>query len=78
MPAWMRLALCSLFPTLPWLVEPQRRSPAAAGSMGLVCRLCPVHEACERFATETAVSSGFWAGADRGPAPTTGRGEDAA
>jgi hypothetical protein len=65
MPEWMRHALCTAFPTLPWIRDAEQVSPAARTSMDLVCRLCPVVDACEAYVRRQAVVSGFWAGEDR-------------
>lgn len=62
---WMRRALCAAFPTLPWTAEPQHVSPTAEAAMELVCRLCPVQATCRTYVEGTAVTRGFWAGADR-------------
>jgi hypothetical protein len=68
MPEWMERALCSAFPTMPWVLEPQERSVAAERAMGAVCVACPVNAQCSAYVESREVSSGFWAGCDRTPA----------
>ena len=63
MPPWMARALCSAFPTMPWVLEPQECSVAAERAMGAVC-----DARCAAYVEAREVSSGFWAGCDRTPA----------
>lgn len=67
MPTWMGRALCSSFPSLPWVVEPQDRSAATERTMGAVCVSCPVSRQCAAYVESREISSGFWAGVDRTP-----------
>ena len=65
---WRALALCAAFPALPWIGEPSTRSAAAVCAMTVVCQACPVRIDCAAFVEARGVSSGFWAGSERGPA----------
>ena len=65
---WRALALCAAFPNLPWIADPSARSSAAVCAMTAVCQACPVRVDCEAVVEACGVSSGFWAGRERGPA----------
>ena len=67
MPTWMTRALCAVFPTLPWLAEPEDRSAAAERSLRTVCSLCPVASDCAAYVGRRHITSGYWASADRTP-----------
>ena len=73
---WRALALCAVFPDLPWLVESQDRSAAGVCAMTAVCGGCPVRSECAGYAERHRVTSGFWAGRDRDTVATS-RGEAA-
>ena len=64
---WRALALCAAFPDLPWIQEPSARSSAAVCAMTAVCGACPARGECAAFVEAQGVSSGFWAGHERGP-----------
>jgi hypothetical protein len=64
---WRSGALCRHFSSMPWLVEPDRRSSGSEASMRAVCRACPVRPACEAYVERYGIISGFWAGRDRTP-----------
>jgi hypothetical protein len=64
---WRSEALCRQFSSMPWLVEPDRRSLSSKASMRVVCRACPVRSECEAYVERYAIISGFWAGRDRTP-----------
>ena len=65
MAGWRAAALCSTFPTLPWIQDPERQSATAQASMRLVCDLCPVRTQCGAYVTGRGITSGFWAGESR-------------
>lgn len=64
---WMADAFCAHFPSLPWISEPEDRSPAAESAMAVVCLSCPVLAECRAYAGSPGITSGFWAGEDRTP-----------
>jgi len=64
---WRAHALCSHFPGLPWIAEPEDQAVAAVRGMTVVCLACPVTERCARYVVEAEIVSGFWAGSDRTP-----------
>lgn len=66
MPAWMADASCQDFPLLPWIAPRERRACLAELEMVIICSLCPVRVECETYAGARGISSGFWAGRERG------------
>jgi Transcription factor WhiB len=73
---WRALALCAAFPGLPWIEDSQERSAAGVCAMTAVCGACPVRSDCADYTDRHRVTSGFWAGRDRAPDPSS-RGEAA-
>jgi hypothetical protein len=59
---WMRLAVCGVFPELPWLEGEDQVTPAEVAGMRGACRSCGVIEVCQRFVESEGICGGFWAG----------------
>ncbi|MBO0609575.1 hypothetical protein [Myceligenerans salitolerans] len=68
LPDWMADGACTSGPArlLPWIEEPGIASPLQIAAMARVCAGCPVRLACGVEAR--AMTSGFWAGSQRGTA----------
>lgn len=63
---WMRDALCTEAPGLPW-TEHHRVPAYSSDLMRYLCQHCPVNIECTVFTRDAEVSAGFWAGASRNP-----------
>lgn len=66
MPVWMADASCQDFPLLPWIAPRECQTCVAELEMVIICSLCPVREECETYARAHGITSGFWAGRERG------------
>jgi len=59
---WMSNAKCQDRLELPWTAEAPDVGQPDVDRMREVCAACPVLAACSKYAEETEVCSGFWAG----------------
>ena len=69
-PEWMSHAACVALPGLPWSTDTDdldRVPDVVVDTMLATCAGCPVRAECDRYADDTAVTGGWWAGLDRDP-----------
>jgi hypothetical protein len=63
--AWMRDAVCTRRPDLPWTADAVQVGTWDRLTMTVLCERCPVHTPCVSYADAVQADGGFWAGAHR-------------